>query len=169
MTEAEFAREWTAFGGVSLALMGAALAVGARGYADDHLAWQRQWSRAAGTPEPAAADNSSLARLYRLAGALGFLVGAALALAAASGRALSSRTGPSDARVIGVCLTVLGAGFAVLKFGRDSRRTPRFLEADPLAAAPRRGLAESAAEACGWLLCALWTGFGLWLFHEATR
>ncbi|MDE2510407.1 MAG: hypothetical protein KGL74_04740, partial [Elusimicrobia bacterium] len=73
MTEAEFAREWTAFGGASLALMGAALAFGARRYADDHLDWQRQWSRAAGRPEPPPADPGPLARAYRRIGAVAAL------------------------------------------------------------------------------------------------
>ncbi|MFI5347755.1 MAG: hypothetical protein ACHQ51_15385 [Elusimicrobiota bacterium] len=169
MTEAEFAREWTAFGGISLALMGAALSAGARGYADDFLSWQRQWSSAVGAPEPASRGNDALIRVYRLLGVGGIVIGAALAAAAASGRAPASRVGASDARIMGICLTVLGFGFAMLKLGRDSRRSPRFLEPDPSASARRRAIDELAAEMSVWTLCALWTGFGLHLFWEATR
>lgn len=54
MIESDLSREWTAFGGASLALMGAALALGARGHARDNIAWQRERGRLVGAPEPAA-------------------------------------------------------------------------------------------------------------------
>ena len=171
VTEADFAREWTAFGGASLALMGAALAAGARGYVEDHLAWQREWSRAVGAPAPAfdAGRKEFLAFVFRLIGAAGVLAGAGVTLAAASGRTLGSRAALSDARILGASLIVLGFGCTVIKLNRDARRPSRFLESDPLSAASRPGFGALAAETAVWLLCALWTGFGVWLFWEATR
>jgi hypothetical protein len=171
VTEADFAREWTAFGGASLALMGAALAFGARGYVDDHLAWQREWSRAVGASEPVAdaGRKGLLLFVFRLIGVAGVLAGAGVMLAAASGRILASRAAPSDARIMGASLIVLGFGCALIKLNRDARRPSRFTESDPLAAAPAPGGDALAAETAVWLLCALWTGFGVWLFWEATR
>jgi hypothetical protein len=163
--EADLAREWTAFGGASLALMGAALAFGARGYARDHHAWERERSRAVGAPEPDAAASTPRARRYRAAGFIVGLAGLAFAAAAAAGRGLTTRTGPADARIGGACLALLGAVFAVSKALRGRGRGPRFLPG----AADGRPFDERAADAAVWSLCALWTVFGLRLALAVPR
>lgn len=166
MDEAALAREWTAFGGASLALMGASLAAGARAFAKDHVDWQRQWSQAVGAPPPEA-EAGRLAGAYRLGGSLIALVGLAAVGAAARGRTLSA--GPGNARLAGGCLLAAGLAAAVQKFRRETRRAPLFLEADPLAAPPEPGWGELASDAAAWLLCALWAAFGLRLFMGANR
>ncbi len=57
----DFSREWTAFGGASLALMGAAIGAGARRHAEDNLAWRREWRigpTGPRTPDPSKAGAS---------------------------------------------------------------------------------------------------------------
>ena len=151
MIEPDLSREWTAFGGASLALMGAALAAGARGYARDNVAWHAEWRRAVGAPEAAPLDADGLIRLYRWIGGLASSLGLAFVLAASMGRALAPRTGPADARVAGVSLALLGAGFAAMKVRRGSPH------------------GERGADLAVWLLCALWTAFGLRLYIGAAR
>jgi len=149
--EPDLSREWTAFGGASLALMGAALAAGARGYARDNIAWQRERSRLVGAPEPAADGADGLIRLYRGIGGAAAALGLAFVLAAAAGRALAPRTGPADARIAGVSLTGIGLGFAAMKARRGSPH------------------GERGADLAVWLLCALWAAFGLRLLIGGAR
>ena len=159
-------REWTAFGGASLALMGAALVAGARKHAEDNLTWRRQWGQAAGVPDSGPGDGRRLIAVYRAGGALVIAVGLGLAAAAASGRALSSaRFGHNDARALGACFAALGLAFAALKLSRDVARGPRFLAAD----LPTSPLGERLAGAATWGLCALWIAFGLRLLTESLR
>ena len=149
-------RAWTAFGGASLALMGAALAGGARRHAEDNIAWRRQWSRAVGAPDDDLGDGRVFVRACRVGGVLGALAGLGFVAAAASGRALSSaRFGSGDARVLGACFFVLGAAFTALKLSR--------------AAVPAQALGERIAGAATWALGALWIAFGLRLLTETLR
>jgi hypothetical protein len=168
LTESELAREWTAFGGASLALMGQALLAGARSLAKEHADWQEEWSRAVGrTPLARAGNEDFLARVYAAAGAMGLLLGVLILAAAAGGRTLSA--GPANARALGAVLAALGLAAALHKAGRALRRAPLFLQADPLAAPPEPSLGESVSGAAVWLLCGLWAAFGLRLFSGAPR
>src|SRR3569832_1410231 len=65
----DFPREWTAFGGASLALMGAALSAGALRHAADNLAWRREWRRAVGAPGPGREGGRGRVHGLRLGGA----------------------------------------------------------------------------------------------------
>jgi hypothetical protein len=162
----DFPREWTAFGGASLALMGATIAAGARRHAEDILAWPREWSRAVGAPDAGPGDARRLVLGFRAGGALGVLLGLGFIAAAAGGRPLtSSHFGPADARMLGASFTLLGACVAALNLYRRSSRGPRFLAFDPLAAPSARPLDERFAGAAGWLLIVLWIWFGLRLLN----
>jgi hypothetical protein len=164
------AREWTAFGGASLALMGTALCAGARRHVEDALAWQRQRRQAVGAPGEDSDGSPGLLLVYRAGGALVILLGAGLVAGAAAGRALSStRFGPGDARALGACFTTLGLCFTALKLSRGAARGPRFLAADSFAAGSDRALGERIAGAAAWGLCALWAAFGLRLLTETLR
>jgi hypothetical protein len=166
----DFPREWTAFGGASLALMGAALAAGARRHAEDNLAWRREWSRAVGAPDAGPGDARRLILGFRAGGALGILVGLGFVAAAAAGRPLtSSHFGPRDARVLGASFMLLGACVAALNLYRRAPRGPRFLAFDPLAAPSGRPLGERVASSAGWLLIVLWIWFGLRLLSAGYR
>jgi hypothetical protein len=166
----DFPREWTAFGGASLTLMGAAIGAGARRHVEDNLAWRREWRRAVGAPDAGPGETRRLVLGFRAGGALGVLVGLGFAASAAAGRPLtSSHFGPGDARVLGACFTLLGAGLGAMGLRRRASRGPRFLAADPLTASPARGLGERAAGAAGGLLCVLWIWFGLRLILESPR
>lgn len=150
----ELARAWTAFGGASLALMGASVACGARRYAADNLAWRRQWSQAVGAAEPAAGEGAPrLIRIYRAGGTLCAGAGAGLAAAALLGR-LASRVPPGDPRPVGAGLILLGLGLGAQKI----RGGAAALRPD-----------ERAAGLALWTLYALWAGFGLKLFLGAPR
>ena len=165
-----FAREWTAFGGASLALMGTAIGAGARRHAEDNLAWRREWGRAVGAPDAGPGDAGRLVLALRIGGVMGVLAGLGFVSAAAAGRPLtSSHFGPGDARVLGACFTLLGSCFAATSLFRRSPRGPRFLAFDPLASPAVRPLGERVAGAAGWLLCVLWIWFGLRLLAEAAR
>jgi hypothetical protein len=166
----DFPREWTAFGGASLALMGAAIAAGARRHAEDNLAWQREWRRAVGAPDSGAGDARNLVLGYRAGGALGFLAGLGFLAAAAMGRSLtSSHFALGDARALGACFALLGGAFAMMRLFRRAPRGPRFLIHEPLAASDVRPLDERAATAASWALIVLWIWFGLRLILESTR
>jgi hypothetical protein len=165
----DFSREWTAFGGASLALMGAALGAGARRHAEDNLAWRREWSRAVGAPDAGPDEVRPLVVLFRAGGAIGVLAGLGFVAAAAAGRPLSSsHFGPGDARVLGASFALLGACFAALNLSRRSPRGPRFLALDALSAPPDRPLGERIAGAAGWLLIVLWIWFGLRLLSAGS-
>ena len=165
-----FPREWTAFGGASLALMGAAIGAGARRHAEDNVAWRREWRRAVGAPDSGPGETRRLLIGFRAGGALGVLAGLGFIAAAAAGRPLtSSHFGPGDARVLGASFAILGSCFAALNMSRRSPRGPRFLAFDPLAAPSSRPLGERVAGAAGGLLCALWIWFGLRLLLESAR
>ncbi len=86
-------RAWTAFGGASLALMGTAIAAGARRHADDNLAWRREWSKASGIPISDPGDGRALVRAYRAGGALAALAGLGVVAAAAAGPARGGAPG----------------------------------------------------------------------------
>jgi hypothetical protein len=149
-------RAWTAFGGASLALMGVALAAGARRHAADNLAWRRQWNREMGVPAADLGDGSLLILVCRAGGTLGILLGLGFIAAAASGRALSSvRFGGGDGRALGACFALLGAAFTAIKVSRGS-----FGERAP---------GEKIADAATWTLCALWIAFGVRLISETLR
>jgi hypothetical protein len=161
-------RAWTAFGGASLALMGTALAAGARRLAADNLAWRREWCRAVGAPEAGLGDGRVLRLACRVGGTLGALAGLGVAAAAAAGRALSpARFGSGDPRALGACFALLGAAFTAMKASRGAARVPRFLgEGEDPEPQP---LGERIAGASTWLLCALWIAFGLRLLTENLR
>lgn len=164
----DFPREWTAFGGASLALMGAALAAGARRHAEDNLAWRREWRRAVGAPEAGPENCRRLVLAFRFGGALGVALGLGAVAGAAAGRPLSSyRPAPGDARLLGALFAAIGAGVAALNLSRRSSRGPRFLAFDPLSAPSARPFDERAAGAAGWALIVLWIWFGLRLLLEA--
>ncbi|MFI5348367.1 MAG: hypothetical protein ACHQ2Z_02390 [Elusimicrobiota bacterium] len=161
-----FPREWTAFGGASLALMGTAIGAGARRHAEDNLAWRREWGRAAGVSDAGPRDARRLVLALRVGGVVGVLAGLGIVAAAAADRPLtSSHFGPGDARALGACFTLLGACFAVMSLFRRSPRGPRFLAFDPLAAPPVRSFGERVSGAAGWLLIVLWIWFGLRLLR----
>lgn len=166
----DFPREWTAFGGASLALMGAALSAGARRHAADNLAWRREWRRATGAPETGAADGRRLVLALRAGGALAAAAGLGVVAAAAAGRELSRYRPPSsEVRLLGALFAAIGAGVAALNVSRRSARGPRFLAVEPLAAPSARPLDERVASAAGWLLIVLWIWFGCRLLLEAPR
>ena len=161
-----FAREWTVFGGASLALMGAALAAGARRYSEDNLAWQRQWRQAAGLPPAEETDARASVRIYRAAGALIFLIGLGFALSAATGFAASApRLSPLGVKILGACAAGVGLAVGAAKFYVGLHRGPRFLEED----APAAPLDERLSGLAQWALCALWAAFGLRLLWETPR
>lgn len=151
MTEAALAREWTAFGGASLGLMGAALALGARGYARDHAAWQRERNQALGVPAPAPGEPERLTRGYRVGGVAVLCLGALVFLSATFGIGPAPRVKLEDARVSGLCLALLGVTFAGVKLRRGA---PRWAD---------------ASDGAVWALCALWAIFGMRLFLGAAR
>ena len=162
----DFPREWTAFGGVSLVLMGVAIGAGARRHAEDNLAWRREWRRAVGAPEAGPGEGRRLVLAFRVGGALGVLVGLVFAAAAVAGRPLTSaRFGPEGVRVLGGSLALLGAGVAASSLYRLAARGPRFLALDPLAAPSESPLGERVAAVAGGLLCALWIWFGFRLLR----
>jgi hypothetical protein len=158
----DFPREWTAFGGASLALMGAAIAAGARRHAADNLAWRREWDRAAGVSGSVPPESPGLVLGFRVGGSAGVVIGLGFVASAAAGRSLtSSHFGPGDARVLGASFSLLGAGLAAMRLQRRTARGPRFLTDEPLAAPSARRLDERIADAAGWALIALWIWFGL--------
>lgn len=155
----EFAREWTAFGGASLALMGAALAAGARRNASDIRSWRRQWREAVGAapaPEPGA---DRLVGTYRAVGGIVALVGGVLAAAVAAGFVAPASTPGAGPRALGAGVAALGLAFAVRKATAESRG-PKFLETGAFAAG-EKPLDARAADALAWALCALWMACGL--------
>jgi hypothetical protein len=159
----ELARAWTAFGGASLALMGAALGAGSRRLSAENLAWRREWRHAVGVSEADDAEAASLALLYRGAGAL---IGAAgLAVLSAVGAGQAFVPGPSSPRLVGVLIALVGLGAGALKaLARPSapRHLPRELGAG---AAP--SFEDRACDASIWALCALWAAFGIFLSRGA--
>lgn len=166
----DFPREWTAFGGASLALMGAVLAAGARRHAADHLAWRREWRRAVGAPDAGPEDGRRLVLALRAGGLLAAAAGAAVIAAAVCGHELSQyRPQASEARLLGALFAAIGAGAAVMSLSRRSERGPRFLAFEPPASASSRPLDERVSGAAGWLLIVLWIWFGFRLILEAPR
>ena len=164
----DFPREWTAFGGASLALMGAALSAGARRHAADNLAWRREWRRAVGAPDPGREDGRGLVLGLRAGGLVAAAAGAAVVAASAAGRELSRYRPPAgEIRLLGALFAAVGAGVAVLNLSRRSARGPRFLALEPMTAT--RPLDERVASAAGWLLIVLWIWFGCRLLMEAPR
>jgi hypothetical protein len=161
----DLSRAWTAFGGASLTLMGAALAAGARRHAADNAAWQRQWSQAVGAPA-SVAEEAKLVRGYRAAGAACALLGLGFAAASAFGRALvSPRFTGGDPRLGGAGLAALGLGFGAVKLRVAFARAPRFL----YDAASKRPLDERLAGLATWALCALRVVFGFQLISEGMK
>lgn len=155
------ARAWTEFGGASLALMGAALAAGARRFARENAAWRREWSRAVGAAEPGVGRDLGLS--YRVAGALVAFAGLGVLSAAASGAVAVAP--PAHPRLVGALIAFVGAAAAALKL-LTRPRGPRFLEGEPLL---ERSFDERASEAAVWALCALWAAYGLILVSGAPR
>jgi hypothetical protein len=166
----DFTREWTAFGGASLALMGAVLSAGARRHAADNLAWRREWRRAAGVPEPLKEDGRGLILGLRLGGGAAAAAGLAVIAAAAAGIRLTAyRPAPREIRLLGALFAAIGIGVAILNLSRRSARGPRFLAFEPLSSAETRPLDERVASVAGWLLIVLWIWFGCRLLLEAPR
>jgi hypothetical protein len=166
----DFAREWTAFGGASLSLMGLVLSAGARRHAADNLAWRREWRRAVGAPDPGPEDVRGLVLGLRAGGGAAAVAGLAVAAAAAAGRALTAfRPAAGEVRLLGALFAATGVGVAALNLTRRSARGPRFLAFEPLAAASARPIDERVASAAGWLLIVLWIWFGCRLLLEAPR
>ncbi|MDE2490056.1 MAG: hypothetical protein KGM24_04365 [Elusimicrobia bacterium] len=165
-------RVWTAFGGASLALMGLALAGGARRHAADLAAWRRERRLALGEPEPPGGDVPSPLEVlaYRIGGALLSLVGAALAAAASAGSVRAA--GPAGTRLgaalAGAVVSACGVGFGTMKT-LAGRRGPRFLRGEELADDAPRRLDERLADGAVWTLCALWAVFGALLARAALR
>ena len=166
----DFPREWTAFGGASLALMGAVLSAGARRHAADNLAWRREWRRAVGAPDAGPENGRGLVLGLRAGGLLAVAAGVGVVVAAARGHELTRyRPQAGEIRLLGALFAAIGAGVAALNLSRRSARGPRFLAWEPLASPSERPLDERAASVAGWLLIVLWIWFGCRLLLEAPR
>lgn len=166
------AREWTAFAGAVFALMGGALAGGARRKADELLAWERERRSAVGAPEPAAdpARRERLARAYRAGGLVFAAAGAVLLVCAATGRVPALERASRDALPSGAILT--GCGLFLAANGllrRGLSRAPRFLQGDPLAAEPSPAAGERVALFCARALVLILVAFGVRLLREGLR
>lgn len=149
------AQEWTAFGGASLAFMGAALATGARRHAADVAAWRVQQEQAVGSAAARQETTSGVERFYRGSG-IGIFVIGVLVAASAKGVALASAGAPRGGAGLGACVATLGAAFAAAKWRRSLELFARPPD-------------ERAADAAIWALCALWLCFGLRLCWEGLR
>lgn len=158
----DLARGWTAFGGASLALMGASLGAGARKLARENLSWRRQWGQETGVEGGEGTSESSLTLLYRAAGALVGAAGLGVLSSAAAGAAVVA--GPSRPALAGALIAAVGTAAAALKASSlpSSSRPPAGLPPD----APRP-FDERASDAAVWALCALWAAYGLILLRNA--
>ncbi|HVG94737.1 MAG TPA: hypothetical protein VND21_09840, partial [Planctomycetota bacterium] len=109
----DLAREWTAFSGALVLLMGVSLAAAAKRSASDALSWQRQWRDAVGAPHPSRGEEEPkrrrLTAAYRLGGVFFAAAGLALLAAAPTSRgSFGGHGGLREARIGGLFFLVCG-------------------------------------------------------------
>lgn len=165
-------REWTAFAGAVFALMGAALASGARRNAEDAVEWERQWRGAVSAAEPAKTDEQKVLgwmKAYRAGGAAFVLLGLRFAsISAAGGSAFTARPSVLETAAAGLFFTAAGVFLAANGWHRRrAAKAPGFLAGDPLAASGPAPIGERAALLCARCLIALFVVFGLRLLRGA--